>query len=88
MNWGRSQPAAPLFKLSVLNLCRNLLACKVDRLRPGFVSRLRLVREKTPQPIVVRRLGWTELVHALVFGVLPTVGFSFERYLEEPAQPG
>lgn len=28
-----------------------------------------------PQPIVVRRLGWTELAHALVFGVLLTAGF-------------
>jgi hypothetical protein len=34
---------------------------------------------KRPQPIVVRRLGWTELVHALVFGVLLTAGFSFAR---------
>ncbi|MGA7360139.1 MAG: hypothetical protein WBW70_14885, partial [Candidatus Sulfotelmatobacter sp.] len=30
---------------------------------------------KKPQPIVVRRLGWTELAHALVFGVLLTAGF-------------
>jgi len=28
-----------------------------------------------PQPIMVRRLGWTELAHALVFGVLLTAGF-------------
>jgi hypothetical protein len=31
---------------------------------------------KRPQPIVVRRLGWTELAHALVFGVLLTLSFS------------
>ncbi len=30
---------------------------------------------RRPQPIVVRRLGWTELAHALVFGVLLTAGF-------------
>jgi YwiC-like protein len=34
---------------------------------------------KKSQPIVVRRLGWTELAHALVFGVLLTAGFSFVR---------
>jgi hypothetical protein len=34
---------------------------------------------KRPQPIVVRRLGWTELAHAVVFGVLLTAGFSFVR---------
>jgi len=28
-----------------------------------------------PQPIVVRRLGWTELAHALVFGTLLIAGF-------------
>jgi len=28
---------------------------------------------REPQPIVVRRLGWTELAHALVFGVILTV---------------
>jgi hypothetical protein len=32
---------------------------------------------KRPQPIVFRRLGWTELAHAVAFGVLLTVGFSF-----------
>ncbi len=32
---------------------------------------------KRPQPIVVRRLGWTELAHAVAFGVLLTAGFSF-----------
>jgi hypothetical protein len=32
---------------------------------------------KKPRPIVVRHLGWTELAHALVFGVLLTAGFSF-----------
>lgn len=32
---------------------------------------------KRPQPIVVRRLGWTELAHALTFGVLIAAGFSF-----------
>ena len=32
---------------------------------------------KTPQPLVVRRLGWTELAHALVFGVLLTAAFGF-----------
>jgi hypothetical protein len=30
---------------------------------------------KRPQPIVVRRLGWTELAHAVVFGVLLTASF-------------
>lgn len=30
---------------------------------------------KSPQPIVVRRLGWTELAHALVFGVLLATSF-------------
>jgi hypothetical protein len=34
---------------------------------------------KRPQPIVVRRLGWTELAHALVFGALLTAGFRFVR---------
>lgn len=28
-----------------------------------------------PQPIVVRRLGWTEMAHAVVFGVLLTASF-------------
>jgi hypothetical protein len=32
---------------------------------------------KRPQPLVVRRLGWTELAHAVAFGVLLTAGFSF-----------
>ncbi len=32
---------------------------------------------KKPQPIVIRRLGWTELAHALLFGVLLTVSFCF-----------
>jgi hypothetical protein len=32
---------------------------------------------KKPQPIVVRRLGWTELAQALVFGVLLTASFWF-----------
>jgi len=32
---------------------------------------------KRPQPIVVRRLGWTEMAHAVVFGLLLTAGFSF-----------
>ena len=30
---------------------------------------------KKPQPIVIRRLGWTEFAHALVFGVLLIIGF-------------
>ncbi len=30
---------------------------------------------KRPQPIVIRRLGWTELAHALVFGVLLSSSF-------------
>jgi YwiC-like protein len=30
---------------------------------------------KKPQPIVVRRLGWTELAHAVAFGVLLAAGF-------------
>jgi len=30
---------------------------------------------KSPQPIVIRRLGWTELAHALVFGVLLSASF-------------
>jgi hypothetical protein len=30
---------------------------------------------KKPQPIVVRRLGWTELAHAVAFGVLLTTSF-------------
>jgi YwiC-like protein len=33
---------------------------------------------KKPQPIVVRRLGWTELAHALVFGALLILGLSFQ----------
>lgn len=32
-----------------------------------------------PQPIVVRRLGWTELVHALVFATLLIAGFALAR---------
>jgi hypothetical protein len=34
---------------------------------------------KKPRPIVVCRLGWTELAHALVFGVLLTTAFGFIR---------
>ena len=34
---------------------------------------------KRPQPLVVRRLGWTELVHAVVFGVLLIAGFGVAR---------
>jgi hypothetical protein len=34
---------------------------------------------KKPQPIVVRRLGWTELAHAVAFGVLLIAGFSLAR---------
>jgi hypothetical protein len=30
---------------------------------------------KGPAPLVVRRLGWTELAHAVVFGILLIVGF-------------
>ncbi len=30
---------------------------------------------KRPQPIVIRRLGWTELVHAVAFGILLTASF-------------
>jgi hypothetical protein len=30
---------------------------------------------KRPQPIVVRRLGWTELAHAVAFGVMLTASF-------------
>jgi len=30
---------------------------------------------KRPQPIVIRRLGWSELAHALVFGVLLSASF-------------
>ena len=30
-----------------------------------------------PQPIVIRRLGWTEFAHALVFGVLLITGFIY-----------
>lgn len=32
---------------------------------------------KSPQPVVIRRLGWTELAHALVFGVLLSASFWF-----------
>jgi YwiC-like protein len=31
---------------------------------------------KKPQPIVIRRLGWTELAHAFLFGALLTAGLS------------
>ena len=48
----------------------------VDRLCPDFVSWLRVVCEKAP-PIVVRRLGWTEMAHAVAFGVLLTASFCF-----------
>ncbi len=34
---------------------------------------------KRPQPIVVRRLGWTELTHALAFGVLLAMSFCLVR---------
>ncbi|MGA8489646.1 MAG: hypothetical protein WB711_04440 [Terriglobales bacterium] len=34
---------------------------------------------KGPQPLVVRQLGWTELAHALVFGLLLSVSFTFVR---------
>jgi hypothetical protein len=30
---------------------------------------------KRPAPVVLRRLGWTEMAHAIVFGVLLTAGF-------------
>jgi hypothetical protein len=30
---------------------------------------------KKPQPLVIRRLGWSELAHALLFGVLLTSSF-------------
>lgn len=30
-----------------------------------------------PQPLAVRRLGWTELAHAVVFGILLVLGFQF-----------
>jgi hypothetical protein len=32
---------------------------------------------KRPQPILVRRLGWTEMAHAVAFGVLLTASFGF-----------
>jgi len=32
---------------------------------------------KKPQPVVIRRLGWTELAHALVFAALLATGFLF-----------
>jgi YwiC-like protein len=32
---------------------------------------------KSPQPIVVRRLGWSEMAHAVAFGVLLTASFCF-----------
>ncbi len=32
---------------------------------------------KKPQPIVIRRLGWTELAHALVFAALLTTAFLY-----------
>jgi hypothetical protein len=32
-----------------------------------------------PQPVVIRRLGWTELVHALVFAALLSTGFLYAR---------
>jgi hypothetical protein len=51
-------------------LPRLLLIAFVPVLLRGF---LWFVRK--PQPIVVRRLGWTELAHALVFGVLLTASF-------------
>ncbi len=31
---------------------------------------------RKPQPMVIRRLGWTEFAHALLFGALLTAGFS------------
>src|ERR1039458_12449 len=34
---------------------------------------------RKPQPIVLRRLGWTELAHGLIFSVLLTAAFSFAR---------
>ena len=34
---------------------------------------------KRSRPLVVRRLGWTELAHALVFGVLLAASFSIVR---------
>ncbi len=34
---------------------------------------------RKPQPMVIRRLGWTELAHALLFGMLLSVGLSFAR---------
>jgi hypothetical protein len=40
-----------------------------------------------PQLIAVRRLGWTELAHALVFGALLTAGFGLIRSSEEEFSP-
>ena len=32
-----------------------------------------------PEPVAIRRLGWTELAHAVAFGVLLTFGFGMTR---------
>ncbi|MGB9286968.1 MAG: YwiC-like family protein [Candidatus Sulfotelmatobacter sp.] len=61
-----------------------VLACRLNFL-PAIalvaflpvVSRGLLWFVQKPKPIVVRRLGWTELAHALVFGVLLTAGLGF-----------
>lgn len=42
-----------------------------------------LVPLLTGAAVVVRRLGWTELAHAVVFGVLITAGFGLVRSFEE-----
>ncbi|MGA7401049.1 MAG: YwiC-like family protein [Candidatus Sulfotelmatobacter sp.] len=34
---------------------------------------------RKPQPMAIRRLGWTELAHALLFGILLAAGLSFAR---------
>jgi YwiC-like protein len=45
---------------------------------PVFVRGIAWFAEK-PQPLAVRRLGWTELAHALAFGVLLVGGFHLAR---------
>ena len=41
-----------------------------------------------PQPIVLRRIGWTELAHAVIFGVLLIAGFSVGRCSRSPVVKG
>ena len=62
------------------NSARRLPSELVASADCGFHSSPVLLRgfawfAKSPQPLVVRRLGWTKLMHAVAFGVLLATSF-------------